>query len=387
MFNGEAKRLRSVFLVGFILTIAISLTGYLDSSFLSKYVRIEKVGLLFSVGSLASIFLLSRLPKLISKIGTPGVFYLNSLAYLTSILGMLNTGNSKIFELLFVTYLASGISIYFIIDILIEHFSKNGSTGNTRGFYLAIYNLAYLIGPLLAGILLKNNSYELVYLLAGVFIIIMTLVYIRDLEKVETQIEIKKTSFWKNLVKLSKNKDIFYTYMASFMLNFFFSWMSIFMPIYLNKFIGFGWDKIGAIFAIMHIPYITLEIPIGKIADKLKCEKQIISIGLVIIGISTALISKISGPNFILWMIGLMATRTGASFVQVGTESYFFKKVTEKDSGLIAVFRNASPVAYIIGPAIATILLSVVSYGDLFIILGAIMIFGVIPSMKIKNIK
>lgn len=382
-----AKKLRSVFLVGFLLTIALSLTGYLDSSFLGNYVNIQTVGILFSIGSLVSIIFLSYLPKILAKTGITGVFHITSFMYLLSILGMLNTGIPFLFETLFVFYIASGIGIYYAIDVLIEHFSANQSTGKTRGFYLSIYNLAYLLGPLFAGVLLRNNSFELVYLMAGIFIIIMFLLYIRDLEDIKFEPRGKQTSFIRNLLKLLREKDVLRVYFISLMLSFFFSWMAIYTPIYLNQFLGFSWSSIGALFAIMHIPYVSLEIPIGRLADRYQCEREIISLGLIFIAISTATISLIPGANFWLWAIALFATRIGASFVQVGTESYFFKKVSDKDSGMIAMFRNASPIAYILGPVVATICLSFTTYNNLFIILGGIMFSILFVSISIKNIK
>lgn len=385
MFNGSAKNLRSIFLVGFLLTVALSLTGYLDSSFLGSFINIKTVGLLFSLGSVASIIFLSYLPKLMGRFSISSVFYANSIIYLASILGMLHAGSSFIFGVLFVTYIASGVAIYFAIDLLIEHFSAHNTIGKTRGFYLAIYNFAYLVGPLLAGLILKNNSFEIVYLVAGIFIIIMTLVYVRDLEHIEYRLKPGHATFWQNLVRLSKNNNLFRVYFVNLMLSFFFSWMAIYMPIHLNQFVGFGWDKIGALFALMHIPYVALEIPLGRLADRYHSEKKLMSIGLVIIGISTAAISFIGSNDFWIWALALIATRAGASFIQVSTESYFFKRVTEKDAGLVAIFRNATPVAYILGPLVATLFLSFLSYANLFFALGALMICVILVSLGLKN--
>ena len=385
MSHAPNGKLKSVFLVGFFLTIALSLTGYIDSSFAEKYVNLKTVGILFSLGSMAAIAYLAYLPKILGKLGTTRTFHLTSIIYLLSVLGMLYTGTPIIFKALFIVYLASGIGIYFVIDVLIEHFSRTGATGNVRGVSLVIYNIAYLIGPLLAGMILKNNSFELVYLLAGIFIIIMILVYARDLEKVRFHSHHNGKSLWRNFLRLSKNKDLFHGYLVSLALAFFFSWMAIYTPIYLREFMGFGWDKIGAIFAIMHIPYIILDLPIGRFLDRCSCEREFITLGFVVIGISTMALALIGSASFIFWAIGLALTRVGASFVQVGSESYFFKRVTDEDSDMIAGFRNATPVAYIIGPLVATLFLSFASYNALFVILGAIMLVCTTVSLALKN--
>jgi MFS family permease len=215
--------LRSVFVIGFLLTVALALTGYIDSSFLGLFVDLKIIGLLFSAGSIVSIIFMTYLPYILQKLGVRGVFHLTGLLYLVAILGMLNIKIPIIFGICFIIYIACGYGLYFTIDVMIEAMSKKKDTGITRGIYLAIYNLAYLVGPLLAGIILKNNSFELIYLIAGIFVIMMFLVFIKDLERLDISPAYRKISF-KNLIKrFLKSKNLFNVYLTSLMLSFFFS--------------------------------------------------------------------------------------------------------------------------------------------------------------------
>lgn len=169
------------------------------------------------------------------------------------------------------------------------------------------------------------------------------------------------------------------------MLSFFFSWMAVYTPIYLHNFLGFDWQQIGTMFAIMHIPYITLEVPIGRLADKYRCESKIIAIGFLIVGLSTIALGFFADGSFISWTIGLLLTRVGASLVQTGNESYFFRHVNADDSHMIALYRNAPPMAYILGPAIGTLVLSFTNYNNLFIVLGIIMLAVVFFASRLKH--
>ncbi len=383
----HAKKLRSVFLVGFLLTIALALTGYLDSSFVGEFVSIGSVGILFSAGSLASMVFLALLPKLLKRFGISGVFQSASFVYLLSVLGMIYTGRPIIFQFLFVCYIASGIGIYFAIDLLLEHFSRRAGEGRIRGIYLSIYNLAYLLGPLMAGLLLQNGSFNLVYLLAGIFIIIMFGIYLKNLKNIKFESHHRGLSFLKNIGRLLRNRDLRNVAISSFSLSFFFSLMAIYTPIYLNQFMGFDWREIGFIFSMMHIPYIALEPMLGRIADQFRCEREILSSGLAIIGIFTIIIGFITSHDMFIWALALSLTRVGASFVQVAGESYFFKKIEPDDADMIALYRNSSPLAYIVGPAIATAILAFTNYQNLFIILGLIMISVLYFSLRIRNIK
>lgn len=383
----RAKQLRSVFLIGFLLTLALALTGYLDSSFIATLVDVKKIGLLFSLGSCAAIGGLALLPRFLTRFGLSGVFHLTVLLYLGSILGMVNTAEPLLFQALFIVYLTAGIGIYFAIDILLEHYARNRGEGRVRGMYLSIYNLAYLLGPLVAGMLLRNNSFELVYLLAGFIVIIMFAIYLSRLDRVKFENHHHGLSFLRNIGRLLKNPDLRNVSIGSFSLSFFFSLMSIYTPIYLNQFIGFDWGEIGAIFSLMHVPYIALEPILGRLADQMHCERELLSIGFIIIGVFTGILSFITSGNIYVWALALALTRVGASLVQVGTESYFFKKITPDDADLIALYRNSSPLAYIAGPLVATLILALATYQHLFIILGVLMIGVTAVTLRIRNIK
>jgi MFS family permease len=111
------------------------------------------------------------------------------------------------------------------------------------------------------------------------------------------------------------------------------------------------------------------------------------SIGIIIISISTILIGVLSSDKFWFWALMLAITRVGASMIQVTTESYFFKKIDKDNTDMISIFRNTSPISLLIGPVIATIILTFATYQELFIILGAIVMLALVASFSLKDTK
>ena len=92
------------------------------------------------------------------------------------------------------------------------------------------------------------------------------------------------------------------------------------------------------------------------------------------------------------WAGLLFLTRVGASFVEITSESYFFKHVNEKNTGLISLFRMTKPIAYIITPAVVVSTLYFFTikntpYGYIFSILGVLMLVGVRYGLKLKDTK
>jgi MFS family permease len=345
------------------------------------------VGILFTMSSFGTLVYLSKLPSLLEKFGVLKTINNTSIVYILSVALLVTIKNPIILGPIFILYYISAVALYLTIDVLVQHYSQKETVGNTRGLNLTIYNLAFLIAPFLAGIMANKTGFSGVYLLSGFFIVIMAYYFIHKFKDLELYPPKNGNNFIKNFFELIRIKDLRNVYLVTFTLNFFFAWMTIYMPIYLHDVVGFSWQEIGAIFAIMHIPYVLLEIPWGKIADQILGEKEIMAAGIVILGICTIAIGFIEGNEFWIWASALSLTRIGASMLQVTTESYFFKKIDSTDTNKISVFRNASPIAMLIGPALATIILTLANIQELFIILGVLVLFALIPNYKLNDTK
>jgi len=161
--------------------------------------------------------------------------------------------------------------------------------------------------------------------------------------------------------------------------------MIIYTPVYLSKYIGFSWGEIGIMFTIMLLPFALFELPIGKLADKKYGEKEILTIGLVIMGLSTIVMSFVFVKSFLLWTVLLFITRTGASFVEITSDSFFFKQVNTTNTDEISIYRTTRPLAFIIAPLIATLALQFVPYHYIFLIVGIIVILATHWSLGLKD--
>ncbi len=379
--------LRSVFAVGFILTISMALTSYVDSSFAETFTSKISVGILFALASLGSIIYISNTPKILQRFGVLNTFQSAATIYVLAILGLVFVQQILVLQILFIVYWVSSIAMYLTMDVLVSHYSDSESAGGTRGLYLTIYSLAFLIAPFIAGTLVDKVSFKGVYLVSGFLVICMTYFFIHKFK--DLKLFPKKNGFnlMANFLDIFRNSDLRNVYLVAFTLNFFFAWMTIYMPIYLFENIGLSWQEIGAVFAIMHIPYVLFDIPWGNIADKILGEKEIMGAGIIIVALCTMAIGLITSNEFWVWACALSLTRLGASMIQVTTETYFFKKINKEDTGKISFFRNTSPVAFLVSPIIATAALTIANFQELFIILGAIVLLALIPNYKLHDTK
>jgi MFS family permease len=182
-----------------------------------------------------------------------------------------------------------------------------------------------------------------------------------------------------------QNKNLARSYKINFLLQFFYAWMVIYTPIYLYAHLGFNWKEIGIIFAIMLVPFVLLQFPLGKYSDKIG-EKKMLLLGFFITSLATLSLFFIHQHAIWIWALALFATRVGAAIVEVMSDVYFFKHIKAENDEFIGVYRNSQPVAYIFAPIVALMVFALVpSFNFIYLILGALMLYGVYLASRIEK--
>jgi len=239
---------------------------------------------------------------------------------------------------------------------------------------------------MISGSIIARSSFSGIYLLSALFTILFGIIFVFFLHNFVDP-KYKKVSIVKTIKHFIQNKNISKIYFIDLTIKFFYAWMVIYTPIYLNEYLGFSWDKIGIMFTIMLIPFVVLSFPLGQLSDKIG-EKKIMIIGFLIMSLSTLSIPFITEQKVWLWALVLLCTRIGAASAEAVTESYFFKVVSEENADMISFFRNASPVAYIVGPLLAIpVLFFIPSFKYIFFVLGAILLIAFFISLRLKDVK
>ncbi len=370
----------------FLLTLHTTLPVYINSSYISNFLAEKSVGLVYTLASILTIIAIIFTNKLLRKFGNYKIVFWLLIFEVISLLGINYAGSTIPLVVLFcLNFITIGL-LGFTTDIFLENLSSVASTGKTRGVFLTSANTAWIVSALITSFILTDGDYWKIYIASAIlFIPIIFLVRVNFKNFKDQTYE--KISYPQEIIKTLKNKNLRSIVFATFLLQFFYAWMTIYMPIYLHNHIGFNWTSIGIIFAIMLLPFIITEIPLGKLADNKWGEKEMLCVGFLIISLSTALISFIDAKNIIIWTAVLFVTRIGASVIEIMTETYFFKIVNPKDSGIVGIFRSARPLAYIVSPVIATILLSFLDIRYMFIGLGVILFLGAGASLVLEDTK
>jgi len=293
-----------------------------------------------------------------------------------AVFGMGNFTLAYLIMFLFILHQAAESMLYFSLDVSLEHEIKaEGTTGSKRGIFLTVQNIAWVLSPLALSILAAKNDFRDIYFLSAAALVPLFLIAVFFYRHTKNT-TVATSRIIPALRSLRRSFDEAKIIGAQFILQFYFSWMIIYLPLALSKEIGLGWDKIGLIFTIMLLPYLIFEIPAGLLEDKKLGEKELLVAGFVIMFLTTLAIPLIKVPSFWIWAIVLFATRVGASLVEISSETYFFKHIKEDDTGLISLFRMARPFSLIIAPLIAIPVIYYFSYLTSFYFLAFFVLIG-----------
>lgn len=376
----------AVYLAGLFLAFHYALVVYVNSSILKQFLSARNLGLLYVIASAAGIIFFINVPKLLRRIGDFRASLIFIFLELIAIFGISSTQNPKLLIIFFLMHQSVIPLIFFTLDIFLEHEQgRESGTGGNRGVFLTFQNVAWISAPILAGFIGKNFGLPKVYLVSSLFLIplVINLVLAFRQYKDHYPPKIRLRDTWRFL---KKQMDVGRVITCNILLQFFYAIMVIYMPLLLFESIGFGWSSIGAILSIMLLPFLILEFPLGYLADKKIGEVEIMYTAFLVIFVATFIISFIYTPIFILWALMLFATRVGASSLEISSESYFFKHVKGRDANIISIFRMTRPLAYLLAPLFAILMLSLTNYHGLFTALSIFMLLGlfVVPRKDTK---
>ncbi len=379
------RKLIVIYLATLFLSFHYFITIYVNSSLLSAYVTPEKISLLYIVGSLINIGALLFFTPLLRMFGNDRLLILFSITELGAVLGLAFFDDPALILGAFILHQALPPLILFTLDIFLEGTQHDETkTGGLRGVFLTVSSLALVLSPLILSATVTGNDFSKTYLLSALFLLpLLILAYSKTFSRFPDP-HYKPLHLRSTVLKLIESRNLRGVFMANFLLQLFYAWMVVYTPIYLRD-VGLSWQEIGLVFTFMLLPFLLFELPIGRLADTRYGEKEFMATGFIILSLSTALMSFVVGPMLIVWAVLLFITRTGASMIEITSESYFFKKVVSEEANLISFFRMTRPLSFIAGPLIGALILSVFPLHYAFLIFAIILSSGIFFSLSIRD--
>ena len=377
---------RTLYFTNFLFTFGIALPAYITSSFLNQFVPDKFVGAIYTTASIFTMLALVQMPRILRIFSNFKAAITLILTQITLLIILATANATSVIVPSFILYWVTITLLVFSLDTFLENFSSDNATGEIRGKFFTASNVAWILAPMSAGMLLTNGDYWKVYVVAAITILFVLYIIVRHLRKFNDP-AYDDIRFIDTLKILKRRRNVRKIFFANMLLYFFYSWMGIYTPIYLHENFAFSMRELGIMFTIMLVPFSLIQFPAGKIADTKLGEKEMLIAGFAIMSITTALLSFIDSTSFFVWAAALFATRIGASLVEIMTDTYFFKKIDGTDIHLLSIYRSNRSLAYTIAPLIASILLFFIDFYYLFTVLAIILTAGIAVSATIKDTK
>lgn len=381
----DRKKVRLIDFLTFLLGFAQAVLIYVMSTYFYRAFETDNVGVFYFISYSSVLFLLLNLHKLIKKYGGIFLFQVTFVFKILAISMLIFLPPSAWGVLFLMIYIVTGVLAWALLDVILESFSEDKSSGRIRGTHLVTLNSGLIMGPLLSSRLLESYDFAGIFfvsLLIHSVVFIIALIWLRYTNhSFKRNISLKK--LFKKVVKRRNIRRIYY---ISFALDFFYALMLIYVPLYLLQ-LGFNWQQLGVAFTIMLIPFLIIQYPAGLMADKKIGEKELIILALLIMGISTLFFFFSNSTDVMTWTFILLGTRVGVAMIEVLRDSYFYKRVDGNDVEVIEFYKTSKPVAFIVASIFSSFILLFAPLKFVFLAVALVSFVALVPAFHLKDNK
>ncbi|HJX51059.1 MAG TPA: MFS transporter [Candidatus Nanoarchaeia archaeon] len=268
--------------------------------------------------------------------------------------------------------------------LIIEHISNKKNLSKNEGLMYTFLNLGWVIGPLIAGFILKErDNLNYIFILAAVLIIIAgILLWFFNIDGSAKKGKID-LSVIKNFKDFFNNKNRVKTYFLGAGINFWWSLIFVYMPLLIIKTLSDSYVGFFLFFVI--IPLLLLEYHFGYLAGK-KGYKKIFVVGNLIAAIC-ALLCFIYFGNIWLIMAIVVVASVGLAMIEGTTESYFFDTLKRgEDQRFYAPYNTAVDIGNLIGEFFPALILLLLPFRFIFLFYALGMLALAVISSTLKEV-
>ena len=378
-------RIFFVNIITLLLGFSTALLTYITSTYFKENLGTENISWTYLVANIVLLIILLNIHHFVRIIGRTTLFHLLNICKISIFAALILTNNAFSNTFFLMSFIIFDVLAWAILNMILESCSVDKESGKIYGFNFTLFNLGFLIAPIISTQLLNKFGFNGVFSLA---ITTTTLIFLIAFFKIKQTNHryTQKINFKTLFKKLSLRKDICNIFYVSVSLNFFYALMVIYTPLYLlSK--GLDWSQLGVIFTIMLIPFVLIQYPAGILADKKFGEKEILFISFIVMGIATIIFYLTDSVEVTTLAVILLFSRIGASLVEILQTSYFYKRIDGNDIEMISFFQTAKPIAYIFAPAISSILLIFFEMNSIFVLSAIISFLTLYPVYKLVDNK
>ena len=269
--------------------------------------------------------------------------------------------------------------------IIIRDKSRAENLSRNEGLMYTFLNIAWVIGPLIAGYVSEAYGIHLIFLLAAIFILIAGFIF--KISKVNDSHVSKKidTNVIQNFRNFFKDKNRTKAYIIGGGIYLWLILIYLYMPLFiLDNGLNNLW--IGYFLFAFSVPLIIFEYGASKLAGKIGF-KSMFKIGFFILFASAVLSFLLEDVYAVMGI--LVAGAIGAAILEPTIEAYFFDvlKTKDEEAEYYGPYNTTIDVSQFLGKALAGLILLFLPFKFIFLFFALFMFAYFLFSFRIKEIK
>ncbi len=377
-------KINKLSVVGLITSLSAAYVITIWAVYMDSFVNsIVFVGILSSVLTIISFFSYFLFIPLIEKSDKGKIFsYTLFLFIIAYILFAVNHNFYLFIALAIVITILSTLRVT-SFGIIVRDNSKDDEVSRNQGIIYTFMNVAWVVGPLIAGFIAAEFGINWVFVFSALFLF-FGLVIFRALRIKDSDGKKKVDgNVLKNFVDFFKNKERVLAYILGGGVNFWWSLIYLFIPLMIIR-SGLGDLWIGYFLFGVAVPLILFEYIFARWAGE-HGFKKMFKMGYFFVSVVAFVCFFVSNIYVVLSLLVLASV--GMAMLESTTEAYFFDILKRKEKyRFYGPYNTAIDVGGFMGKIISSLLLVILPFRFIFLFFGLFMFFLFLLSFKVKDI-
>ncbi len=267
--------------------------------------------------------------------------------------------------------------------IIVKDKSRKNKLTRNEGIIYTFFNIAFVIGPLLAGFVANRFSVNAVFIVASFFAFTAFILF-KAFKIIDCHVSKKiNHDMKKNFFDFFKDKSRRISYVISGGVNLWWSLIYIYIPLFIIRSqLSELW--VGYFLFGVAVPLIFLEYRFANKVSKIGFIKTFMT-GYLIVAVLALTCFFVSNIFIILALLVLASV--GMAMIEPTSEAYFFN-ILKKDEAnrFYSPYNTAIDVNYLFGKILPAILLIFLPFKFVFLLFAFLMFLIFLVSSKAKNV-
>jgi|GEM_PF-2092438 len=376
-----AIQIKGILSVSVLRAFTMALLSPVFAFYLKEYLHTDfHVSLIYTFSYLFSLIATIFGSVIVEYLQKRKTIVLSLILYALVIFGFTVFESSPSIVILFILYTFLFTVLFFAISLYIDKLSTASNLATHFGENGMLTNFSWIVGPMLGGFIASQLSYNEVFMIASLFALIALLIFIFS-EPKERHKHHHHVYILRNIRSFFKNKKLRGAYIQAIGFCIFYG-ASALNPLFFEE-IGASVAQIGLYLGLSTIPWIILELPVGKWADRTHKEYRLFIATYAILVPALILLGLSRNPLLAFFFLTVTSAATALSETTV--LSSFYRLVKKNDVEKSSVFLTYPNLGIFIGTLFASVILSVTKMHVVYIILGVFMVPFFINALKSRT--